>query len=130
MFCTGVRNKAAIGDVVEGKKKGWRADDEKFLYGEEADAVWAGFGQVSESETQCFDWTKVGESNGWRGTAGEVALQRAPIGKDNPHHVFDLIALMNSATQMLPYTTAATIASVLLGRYPVDSSAVHPRRER
>lgn len=55
MFCTGVGNEAAIGDVVEGKKQGWRADDEKSFYGKKDKAIWAEFGQVSETETRCFD---------------------------------------------------------------------------
>jgi hypothetical protein len=61
MFYTDIGNKVAIGDVVEGEKRGRRADDKEFFYGKNAEAVWTVFGQVSQKEAQCYDWTKCGE---------------------------------------------------------------------
>lgn len=52
MFCTDTGDEASVGNVIEGKKRGWRADDKKLLYSEDANAVWAVFGYVSESEAQ------------------------------------------------------------------------------
>jgi hypothetical protein len=45
----------AVGDVVEGKKRGRSADDKESLYSEERDAVWTVFGQESDSKARRFD---------------------------------------------------------------------------
>lgn len=60
VLCTDVGDEASVGDVVEGEKRGWRADDKKLLYGEDTNAFWAVFGHASENKTECFAWIKRG----------------------------------------------------------------------
>ena len=43
MFYTDIRDEMAIGDVVEGEKRGGEADDKEFLQGKESEIIWTVF---------------------------------------------------------------------------------------